>query len=182
LRAFVEKRGLAADARRGVLLVQALDHDPWPEAANVAVDWVDLFEGTEAGNRRQLQDCGKWNARLKEDLRAAVIEVRRQGFEDVFVAGLMRAAPAFAVGYHFSDVAGLAIATRQRSETWVSRGDASTVAVDRSDTELGRGDEVAIGVSVSNDLSDDVLRFLETEACLLVGLSTSCLGVASAPR
>jgi hypothetical protein len=161
---FVAERGLVAEDRRGVLLVQALDRDPWPEAANVVVEWVDLFEGTEAGNRRQLQDPTQWNAQLKDDLRAAVIEMRRQGFEDVFVAGLMRAAPAFAVGYHLSDVAGFAVATRQRNETWRSGGDVSAIAVDRSEAELGQGDEIAIGVSISNDLSDDVLRFLTSEA------------------
>jgi hypothetical protein len=167
LRSFVERRERSADDRRGVLLVQALDHDPWPEAANVVLDWVDLFDGTEAGNRRQLRDPALWNAQVKDELRAAVLEMRRQGFEDVFVAGLMRTAPAFAVGYHFSDVAGFAVATRQRAETWASRGDASAIALDRSDTKIGRGDDVAIGVSISNDLSEDVLRFLELEALLI---------------
>lgn len=165
LREFVDRRELAADDRRGVLLVQSLDHDPWPEAANVVLDWVDLFDGTEAGNRRQLHDPEQWNGQLKEELRDAVLEMRRQGFQDVFVAGLMRTAPAFAVGYHFSDVAGFAVATQQRAETWASRGETSpAVSVERSEIEAGRGDEVAIGVSVSNDLSDDVLGFLAREA------------------
>jgi hypothetical protein len=160
---FAEKRGLDADARRGVLLVQALDLDPWPEAANLVLDWVDLFAGTESGNRRQLRDPSQWNTTLKEEFRAAAIEMRRQGFEDVFVAGLMRLAPAFAAGYYLSDVAGFAVATRQRAETWESRGEVSATAFDRSDTAVGRGDELAIGISVSNDLSDDVLTFIKRE-------------------
>lgn len=164
LREFVNRRRLGADHRRGLLLIEALDHDPWPEAANVALHWVDLFQGDDAGTRRQLRDPGAWNTQLRSELQGAVTEMRRQGYEDVLVTGLMRLPAAFATGYHFSDVAGFAVAIRQRDQAWESRGDAMAVELMRHDFDLGQGDEIAVGVSISNDLSGDALAYLRGEA------------------
>lgn len=170
LREFVSSRELSADHRRGVVLVQALDHDPWPEAANASLDWVDLFAGADAGTRRQLLDPSGWNSALKPDLQGAVVEMRRQGYEDVLVTGLMRLPAAFAVGYHFSDVAGFAVATRQRHQDWDSVGDGAAVELIRQDFDIGQGDEIAIAVSVSNDLSGDVLAHVRREVLPVVRL------------
>lgn len=162
LRQFVEERGLVADESRAVVLVQALDRDPWPEAANVALDWVDRFVGHEASTRRQLHDPAEWNAVLKPQLREAVVEIRRQGYDDVGIRGLMRLPVAFAVGHHFSDVAGFSLTTKQRSAEWSSVGGVPTIGVDRTDIEVGLGHDLAVGVSIANDLSGDVETYLRS--------------------
>jgi SMODS-associated and fused to various effectors sensor domain len=164
LREFVEERGLAANDSRAVVLVQALDHDPWPEAANVALDWVDRFVGDEASTRRQLHDPDDWNAVLKPQLRDAVVEIRRQGYDDVVIRGLMRLPVAFAVGHHFSDVAGFSLTTKQRGAEWSTAGEVPTTGVDRTDIDLSLGSDVAVGVSIAHDLSGEVEAYLRSAA------------------
>ncbi|MGZ6661469.1 MAG: SAVED domain-containing protein [Solirubrobacteraceae bacterium] len=159
----MEKRGLSADHPRGVVLVQALDHDSWPETANVILDWVDLFDGTDPATRRQLRHPREWNTKLKPELQKAVAEMRRQGFDDVLVAGLMRLPVAFAIGHYFSDVAGFAVSTRQGSAIWSSRRDAPIVEVTREDSHIDQGSELAVGVSISNDLHADVDEYVRRE-------------------
>lgn len=161
LREIVERRRLGADHRRAAVVVEAVDHDPWPEAATIALDWVDLFEGEEPGSRCQLLDPDGWNDTLKPQLRHAVAVVRQQGFSDVLVRGFMRLPLAFAVGYHFSDVAGFAVATRQREEEWGTRGDRTEVPVAATTVDRGDSDELAIGISIANDVGPEVLAYLD---------------------
>ena len=170
LRRFVDERGLTADESRAVVLVQALDEDPWPESANVNLDWIDRFDGEEAATRRQLRDPNDWNAVLKPELRNAVVEIRRQGYDGVVVRGLMRLPVAFAVGHHLSDVAGFSLTTKQRGREWTSAGDVSAVALDRTDVDLGAGGDIAVAVSVANDLSDDVVAYLRATGIPARGL------------
>jgi SMODS-associated and fused to various effectors sensor domain len=161
LREIITAKRLRAENRRAVLLVQALDRDPWPESATVNLDWVDLFEGDEPVERRQLRDPAGWNGVLRPQLREAVAEIRGQGYRDVFVKGTMRLSTAFMVGNEFSDVAGFAIAVRQRDEEWASGGDRAQVTVRSQETDIGAGDELAIGISVAIDVAGDVLSYLQ---------------------
>ena len=55
LMAIARSKGLLSEAYRATLLIQSLEPDPWPEAATAYVDWVDLFEGSDASSRRQLR-------------------------------------------------------------------------------------------------------------------------------
>jgi SMODS-associated and fused to various effectors sensor domain len=168
LREIVERRRLRADQRRATVVIEAIDHDPWPEAATIALDWVDMFEGEEPGSRCQLREPEGWNATLKPKLRQTVAALRQEGFNDVLVRGFMRLPLSFAVGYHFSDVAGFAVAMRQREGEWGTRGDRTAVSVCVTTTERGGDDELAVGISVANDIGSDVLAFLD-EVGLRVG-------------
>jgi hypothetical protein len=157
-----EKR-LERGASRATLLVQQLDKDPLPELATAAVDWVDLFEGDEPGARRQLREPSGWNEVLRAQLREAVAEVKQQGHRDVLVAGKMRLSTGLVAGVELSDVAGFAVAIRQRDDEWSSSGDRAEVELERHEVEVGQGDELAIGISFAADLTDDVVAYLRAE-------------------
>ena len=52
---------MRAAAPRATVLIQAIDHDLWPETATVALNWVDAFTGDHPSERRgapQPADCG----------------------------------------------------------------------------------------------------------------------------
>ena len=111
---------LVAGEPRATLLVQALRADPWPETATASVNWVDLFEGDDAGSRRQLKDPAGWNERLKPELAAAVDRMRRGRLTEVDVRGTMRLAIGFLVGVQLSEVAGFRVTAVGREGEWAS--------------------------------------------------------------
>jgi hypothetical protein len=157
-----EKR-LERGATRATLLVQQLDKDPLPELATTAVDWVELFQGNEPAARRQLQDPRGWNEVLRPQLREAVAALRLEGHRDVLVAGKMRLSIGLTVGVELSDVAGFAVAIRQRDDEWSSDGERTEVELERREVEVGQGEEVAVGISIAADVADDVVAYLQAE-------------------
>jgi hypothetical protein len=168
LREIIAERRLAADGKRATLLVQQIDHDAWPEHATASVDWVEMFEGDEPATRRQLRDPNGWNDVLRPQLHEAAEAIRQLGIRDVLVAGKMRLAAGLLAGFELSDVAGFAIAVRQRDEEWASVGDSTPVELDVETIEIERGDDLAIGISVSADVGEDVHAYVEQQG-LAVG-------------
>lgn len=163
LREIIAEKRLTAAGKRATLLVQQIDRDPWPELATASVDWVDLFVGDEPAARRQLSDADGWNAVLRPQLQEAVETIRRLDVREVLLVGKMRLAAGFLAGFQLSDVAGFSIAVQQRDEEWASSGDRADIAVVTEVIEVGRGDDLAIGISVAADLADDVRAYLDQE-------------------
>lgn len=87
MRELVGRRRLGVEHQSGVVVVEAVDYDPWPEAATVTLGWVELFPGETPGERCQLADESGWNGLLKPGLQQAVAVLRQQGFTDVVVGG-----------------------------------------------------------------------------------------------
>jgi hypothetical protein len=113
---------------------------------------------------------------LRPQLHEAVEEIRRQGYRDVIVTGTMRLPTAFAVGVELSDVAGFSVAYRQRGQDWSSGGDLPPVELVRNELEVGQGDELAVGISIAADLTDDVVQYLnnaEVPVAAFVNLTPS---------
>jgi hypothetical protein len=87
--------------------------------------------------------------------------MRQLDVRDVRLAGKMRLAAGFLAGFELSDVAGFSVAVQQRDEEWVSDGDRPDIIVVTEAIEIGRGDELAIGISVAADLTEDVRVYVE---------------------
>jgi hypothetical protein len=170
------KLQLLAGKPRATLLVQSLRPDPWPETATASVDWVDLFEGDDAGSRRQLMDPSDWNDRLKPELAAAVDGIRRARLTDVDVRGTMRLATGLLVGTQLSEVAGFRVAVTGREGEWTSTTPRDAATVEREWIDVDQGDELAAAIAVSQPIRDDVLAYVRTER-----LPVAKLVVYSAP-
>ena len=151
---------LKAGSPQATLLIQELDQDPWPESATVAVDWVDLFEGIEPRARRQTRDPRAWDQQMRPDLQRAVAEIRARGYADVMVRGALRLPSWFASGAELADVAGFRVSCVQRGEIWSSEVDPAPFALAKEITELGSGSDLAIGLSVTTSIADDVLDYV----------------------
>lgn len=147
------ERGLQAQSRRATVLVQAIDRDPWAATATAALDWVDDFQGSDAKSRREPVDSSAWNGKFKAELASAAKQVRGLGFSEVLVRGHMRLPTWFAVGNEFSDTTGWSVSSIQRGEEWTSRSQTHARSTQIQCQELDLGPELAIGVSVTNDVA-----------------------------
>ncbi len=144
------------------LLIQALDRDQMPESATVALDWTDQFPGPEPRTRRRPCDEGLWNLKFRAELQEAARRLRAQGHRRILVRGFMRLPTWFATGVEFGRTAGFEVVTFQKGMPWSSDGKPGNFHVrTRVDASVGGGSELALGISVAADLSDDVLAFLK---------------------
>lgn len=161
----VDERALRATKPRAAVLIQAIAHDPLPELALVALDWVDAFEGATPAERRRPRSATVWDERFAPELRDAEERVRAAGYSQVRFTGGFRLTTAVYAGIVFSDTARYTLAMAGRSEDgrWsdiTSNGEGTSVSIEVIETSPGAGDEIAVGLSVSADVADDVEHFL----------------------
>lgn len=164
----VDERSLRATEARAGVLIQAIARDPLPDLAVVALDWVDAFEGETPAERRRTTDPHAWDDRFAPELREAEQQVAAGGYSQVRLGGAFRLTTAIYAGSVFSDPAGysLAIAGRSGDGSWsdvTSSGDLAPVTLEVIEAALDEGTEIAVGLSVSADVTDDVLHFLRAE-------------------
>lgn len=143
------------------LLVQAIDHDPMPDAATVSLDWVGSFPGSEPRVRRQPSDPALWNGQFRPQLKQAAR--RLQGHAHVLVRGYMRLPTWFAAGVELGKTAGFQVSSLQGHTAWSSEGSPSDGAVVHAVEILGPGGDLAVGIALSSDLSPDVLEYLASQ-------------------
>jgi hypothetical protein len=176
----VDEQTLRASEPTATLLIQAIDHDLWPETASVAIDWVDAFAGERPSERREPHDPGVWSTRFVPDLHAAEAAIRLSGERRVRIDGAFRLATAVFAGAVLADVRGFRVSVPGRAGdgTWIgdisSDGPRRTCELREHVVEVGAGEELAVGLNVSGDLTDAVIRQLAAsgiEADRLVVLS-----------
>ncbi|MCY3991878.1 MAG: SAVED domain-containing protein [Caldilineaceae bacterium] len=163
LRRAVEPLKRTDDLPAASLLVQAIDRDPMPEVATIALDWASLFPGSEPRVRRQPSDQSLWNDRFRPELQKAAKDFRALGHNNVLVRGYMRLPTWFATGVELGKTADFQVTSFQDQAPWSSKGALSAIAIERIDTNLGNGDDLAIGIALAFDLSTDVLAYLHEQ-------------------
>ena len=75
----------------------------------------------------------------------------------------MRLPTWFAVGVELNKSAGFRVTSFQGETPWSSEGALSDVVIDSVATELGVGENLAIGIALAFDLSPDVLTYLREQ-------------------
>ncbi len=166
------------------LLIQAIDRHPEADSADVSLDWVDLFDGPAPSARRQLRDPGQWNTRLWPDLCEAESRIRAGRASRVVIDGFMRLSIGFAAGYAFSDKRRFEIVCPQRGQRWSSADKPADFVVESSEEVLGEGPDLALALSVTNDVSLDVAAYLKTTglpAGTLLHIAAPALGPRAIP-
>jgi hypothetical protein len=159
LHAEIERRGLGGDKSYSTLVVEAIDRAPWSDAGQVRLDWVDLFVGDEPRARRQLRDPKDWNGRLRPDLVAAAKALKATGNDRVMVRGYMRLAPWFMCGIELPDTRQHQVACKQKGQLWSSDLVPAPFKLANTAVELSQGPDLAVGLSVSNMITADVVSY-----------------------
>ena len=150
------------------LLIQAINHDPFPDSATVVLDWTDHFPGEQAEARLLPFDQAHWNDHFRPDLRNAAGSLRALGQANILVRGNMRLPTWFAAGVELRKTAGFQVTSFQGEEPWSSEGPLAEYPVKLCDMELSDGKDLAVGIALAYDLSTEVLKFVR-HALLDVG-------------
>lgn len=128
------------------------------------LDWRAFFEGDGPKKGHRVLDPASWNAEMLPELVALERRLAEESpIRLVRARGLARLSAWFAFGYVFSDVARYTLEVDQQGKLW--RTDAAPSAltvVEQGRERIAGGDStaVAVGISVSGSLEDDVRRDL----------------------
>lgn len=160
----IRRRALQDGPPYSTLLVEAVDHAPWFDDACRRLDWVALFEGDEPRARRQLRDPSLWSAKLRPEMVAAARSLKAAGADRVFVRGAMRLPLWFLAGAELPDVRGHRVGCLQHGAWWTSEASPRPFEVESVWTALGLGPELAVGLSVANQIGEDVLAHCTRQA------------------
>jgi hypothetical protein len=163
LREDLAERDMFARDAELVLAIDAIDRPNRPQHAHAKVDWVDRFIGSDARARRRPTNPGDWNALFRTDLERARLELEAYPARRVLVTGAMRLSTQFAVGREFPDVRHWVISTDQRGTIWRTDAEPDVTApahLSETGAGAGVGQDLAIAMSLSNDISGDVLEYV----------------------
>ena len=150
---------LAAGEPSATLVVQAIDPHPGAATATASLDWVDLFQP----GARLLKDPTGWMDRLWPDLVAAAETVRTSGIRPIALMGSARLSTGFAIGSLLPARARIDLVHDAYGQTWSTIGDLADVVVDEVAHDVGQGDQLAIGLSTTGDLTADVLAYIQQQ-------------------
>lgn len=136
------------------------------------LDWRNYFEGSPHKKGHSLSPAYTWNDHLLPELEE--LESRVNCDSDcrlVRARGLARLSAWFAFGYTFSEVARYAIEVDQNGRLWrtdaETAGDFSLVITSaggaKGERVSGTGATVAIGISVTGSLNDDVRKYISEQ-------------------
>ena len=143
----------------GSILVQMIDRDPEP-SATVVLDFTRRFPGGEPRVRRLPSKPELWNSEFRPEFRQAAQTLRSQDRMRVGVKGYMRLPTWFAVGAELAKTAGFAVSSVKNGEEWSSVGEVFGVAAECDVAELGPGGDLAVGIALASDPSEDALRYV----------------------
>jgi hypothetical protein len=138
-------------------------------APDFALDWKDYFTGRETAKGHELKNPSDWNGQLLPQLHQLEAKINAETAHRLIRArGLARLSAWFAFGFTFSEVARYTIEVDQNGKLWRSDSPPSDdfrVIVSggsSSEGEIidGEGKTVAVGVSVTDSLDEDVRDYL----------------------
>lgn len=161
--ALVEQHGLAGGRPVAQLNVAAIDRPRFTESPTVTIDWVDRYEGSDPRDRRRLVDAVDAPAQMSAELGDARRAVEAAGYNDLILSGAFRLDVGFALGAEFADTSGFQLSIKQRGEDWSSEGDREPFVLKPFERDIGRGADLAVCLSISNGIADDVCAFIESE-------------------
>jgi len=128
------------------------------------LDWRDQFVGPDACKGHDVLSPEIWNSRLMPDLLALECEINAKTNTRLLrVRGKARLSAWTAFGFVFSHVNGYMLEVDQNGQAWSTAitpaSDFRMMAVNAEGEKLAeQGDTVAVGISVSGCLDDDVRR------------------------
>lgn len=142
---------------------QRFDIDP-----DFLIDWRHHFVGRPTQKGHSLADPADWNRTLLPELEALETRINAgTSCRLVRARGLARLSAWFAFGFTFSEVNRYTIEVDQQGQYWRTDAEPSpdfTLVLDgppAGEVIDGEGSVVAVGISVSGSLADDVRRDLE---------------------
>ena len=176
LRRAVDQRDLLASTAQLTLAVNAIDRPVSPRIAHVTLDWVDRFASGDPWRRFRPTDPADWTTRFPAELARARTALEAYRARRVSITGASRLSIHFAVGNELADVRRWVLNVDQRGQMWAT--DATSTPGVIADVlmrqSLGAGTDLAVGIALTNDLTDDVIahvygHHLPVDTVLILG-------------
>jgi hypothetical protein len=159
----VASLGLRRVDPAAVFVVQAIDRDPHPEDATVAVDWVQHYDGDEARQRVQPRDPAAWEE-MEADLRHAAAQLEAGGWRTTIIRGALRQATFFRVGAALPQVRHHSLRYRQGAQLWsTDAGKAAIPAPTMERRRVNAGEELAVVVGITLNATPAAESFVRAE-------------------
>lgn len=147
-----------------IFTIQAIDDDPHATDADVALRWIDLYDGDNPRVRVQPREPAAWQ-QMDHEVTQAATTLEERGWHSVLIRGSMRQATFFRVGIALPAVRQHTLRYRQGRQLWST--DAPKAAIDppqTTTTQLDLGKDLAVAVGVTLDPTDEVALYLRTAA------------------
>ncbi len=161
LREMVEDRIGRAGQPGALFVVEGINDDPAVAQADVAVRFVELYDGDEPFSRRQLVTPEDWQTKVWPGLEAAANQLRDKDRSRVVVAGQMRLPMWFGVGCALREVLGFNVSTLQRHQIWSSEEPGKPPKLATDLRHVSDGASIAVVVSIAADASSEVTTYLD---------------------
>lgn len=136
------------------------------------LDWTELFDGDAEPKSHRLINPGDWHSKIMVDITKVKEKVVRYTPQNLIsIKGQARLSCWFAIGFTFPSVGGFTVEVKQRDVFWNSGVDYSSSSIEAlitTDDNTGllvneNGDTLAVGLSVTGDLANDVLKYISKE-------------------
>lgn len=157
LDALVDRVGRSTDAG-ALLVIEGIGTHPAADDAEVALDFVDLYDGDEAYSRTRLRSGADWNDVVWPQMRDAAALFLARGVRDVVVDGSMRLAMWFGAGCALRGVEGFRVSMNQNGEMWSSANYGAPLELAVDVVDLSDDPRIAVVVSVATDASRTALE------------------------
>lgn len=133
-------------------------------APDFLLDWTSYFVGDDQKRGHDVLDALAWNARMLPELRSLEQRLNTSSSTRLIRArGLARLSAWFAFGHTFSEVARYTIEVDQYGKHWRTDDAPSDLAIvdhAREAVDGAAADAVAVGISITDALEDDVRAHL----------------------
>jgi hypothetical protein len=150
---------LAAGEPSATLVIQVIDPHPGAATATARLDWIDLFQP----GARLLKDPTGWMDQLWPDLVAAAKTVRTSGLRPITLMGSARLSTGFAIGSLLPARAQIELVHDAYGQTWSTIGNLTSVELNHVEHDIGQGNQLAIGLSTTGNLTTDVLAYIQQQ-------------------
>ena len=156
------ERNLLAREGELVLAVNAIDRSALSTAANATIDILDLYEGDDPFNRRQLKDPSAWNERVLPALKAAKTSLEPFGTKNLHIEANMRLSMYFAVGRTFPSVGNWVLSSMQHGALWSTAAQLKPAELHLlAAADVGLGADLAVAIGLTYDPTEDVRGYIK---------------------
>jgi hypothetical protein len=150
----VDRVGRVSDPR-ALLVIEAIGENRAAAQADVALRFIDLYDGDEPFSRFQLRNDDDWERLVWPELKGAADALAGRGKHDVVIDGPMRLPMWFGAGCALRSVLGFQVTINQTGQLWSSTEFGTSPELDVDIVELSHDTRLAVVISVATDASQD---------------------------
>ncbi len=173
---------LGSQIPSATLVIEAIDDDPAGRGADAWLDWRWAFPGDTPYERRGALSAAIWNDALWPDLVNGVRNLSNAEGSTIAIGGKMRLSCWFACGAALTHSTGTEVTCLwgpRWSSTELPEGKGLEIV---KEAEIGRGSEAAIAVSLSTDITADVVAHIKENSLPISRIYTLSLASGTGSR